>query len=88
MDRALVAEAPYRLETTDGRPQALLHIGCAVVLNTSDAEAEKERLELGDPLQSTCAQCFLRYYVAKELHRHVFRPVVDSSDALRKDWLN
>lgn len=87
MDRVLVPGVAYRLETADGRPEALLHLKSAVVFNTSDTDAERERLELGDPLQSIWARCVLPYCGAKEVQRHVFRPVVGSSEQVRKDWL-
>jgi NAD(P)H dehydrogenase (quinone) len=87
MDRVLVPGVAYRLETADGRPDALLHLRSAVVFNTSDTDAERERLELGDPLQSIWARCVLPYCGAKDVQRHVFRPVVGSSEKLRKDWL-
>lgn len=88
MDRVLVPGVAYRLETADGCPEALLHLRSAVVFNTSDTEAERERLELGDPLQSIWARCVLPYCGAKDVQRHVFRPVVGSSENQRKDWLN
>jgi len=87
MDRVLVPGVAYRLQTADGRPQALLPIKSAVVFNTSDTEAERERLELGDPLQAIWTRCVLPYCGAKNIHRHVFRPVVDSPNDLRKAWL-
>ena len=88
MDRVLVPGVAYRLETADGRPEALLHLKSAVVFNTSDTEAERERLELGDPLQSIWARCVLPYCGAEDVHRHVFRPVNGSSDKVREDWLS
>lgn len=88
MDRVLVPGVAYRLETADGRPEALLNLKNAIVFNTSDTEAERERLELGDPLHSIWAHCVLPYCGAKDVQRHVFRPVVGSADQVRKDWLN
>lgn len=88
MDRVLVPGVAYRLETADGRPEALLHLRSAVVFNTSDTDAERERLELGDPLQSIWARCVLPYCGAKEVQRLVFRPVVGSSEKVREGWLN
>lgn len=88
MDRVLVPGVAYRLETADGRPEALLHLRNAVVFNTSDTEAERERLELGDPLQSIWTQCVLPYCGAKDVQRHVFRPVVGSSEEQRENWFN
>lgn len=87
LDRVLVPGVAYRLESAEGRPEALLHLNNAVVFNTSDTTEDRERLELGDPLQSMWARCVLPYCGAKDVQRHVFRPVVGSSDALRKEWL-
>lgn len=87
MDRVLVPGVAYRLESADGRPEALLRVQSAVVFNTSDTEAERERLELGDPLESIWTRCVLPYCGAKDVHRHVFRPVVGSADEKRAAWL-
>ena len=87
MDRVLVPGVAYRLQTADGRPEALLRIKSAVVFNTSDTEVRRERLELGDPLESIWTRCVLPYCGVQEVQRHVFRPVVGSSEEARKAWL-
>jgi putative NADPH-quinone reductase len=87
LDRVLVPGVAYRLQTADGLPEGLLSIRKAVVFNTSDTEAERERLELGDPLELIWGRCVLPYCGALDYERHVFRPVVGSSYPQRQDWL-
>lgn len=87
MDRILVPGVAYRIETADGRPDALLTLKSAIVFNTSDTEAERERCELGDPLHAIWTRCVLPYCGAEAVQRYVFRPVVGSSDEIRKGWL-
>ncbi|MEO0633286.1 MAG: NAD(P)H-dependent oxidoreductase [Pseudomonadota bacterium] len=87
MDRVLVPGVAYRLPTADGRPNPLLQVRHALVFNTSDTEAERERQELGDPLQAIWTRCVLPYCGAEDVHRHVFRPVVGSTNAARASWL-
>lgn len=87
MDRVLVPGVAYRLQTAEGLPEGLLSIRKAVVFNTSDTEAERERLDLGDPLELIWGRCVLPYCGALDYERHVFRPVVGSSYPQRQDWL-
>ena len=87
MDRVLVPGVAYRLQEADGRPEALLNIKAAVVFNTSDTETERERSELGDPLEAIWGRCVLPYCGVQRTYRTVFRPVVGSARTLRKTWL-
>lgn len=87
LDRILVPGVAYRLQTADGRPEALLQVKTAVVFNTSDTEAERERNELGDPLESIWGRCVLPYCGVENYHRLVFRPVVGSTPSARAKWL-
>ena len=87
MDRVLVPGVAYRLSTADGLPEGLLAIRTALVLNTSDTSAQREEEQLGDPLESIWGRCVLPYCGVKAFRRHVFRPVVGSSDEQRGDWL-
>ncbi|MEM6760043.1 MAG: NAD(P)H-dependent oxidoreductase [Pseudomonadota bacterium] len=88
MDRVLVPGVAYRLQTADGRPDALLDLKHAVVFNTSDTVAEREQHELGDPLHAIWTRCVLPYCGAEHVHRQVFRPVVGSTDQTRANWLS
>lgn len=87
LDRVLVPGIAYRLETADGRPTPLLKIKTALVFNTSDTEAERERLELGDPLEAIWGRCVLPYCGIEDCRRRVFGPVVGSMEVVRKRWL-
>jgi len=87
MDRVLVPGVAYRLQAADGPPEALLHAKIAVVFNTSDTEAERERNELGDPLESIWERCVLPYCGVETYRRHVFGPVGSSTQGARERWL-
>lgn len=88
LDRVLVPGVAYRLTTADGLPQGLLSIRTALILNTSDTPEERERADLGDPLELIWGRCVLPYCGVEHHVRHVFRPVVGSSDAQRRTWLS
>jgi putative NADPH-quinone reductase len=87
LDRVLVPGVAYRLPSAAGLPEPLLAIKTAVVLNTSDTVAEREETELGDPLELMWGRCVLPYCGVERYERHIFRPVVGSSDGQRADWL-
>ena len=88
MDRILVPGVAYRLETADGLPEGLLAVKRALIFNTSDTEAEREQRDLGDPLELIWGRCVLPYCGVERYERRVFRPVVDSSERTRTDWLS
>ncbi len=87
LDRVLVPGVAYRLESADGLPEGLLAIEKALIINTSDTPAEREKADLGDPLELIWGRCVLPFCGVGDYHREVFRPVVGSSDAQRAEWL-
>ncbi|MFE2109060.1 NAD(P)H-dependent oxidoreductase [Kitasatospora sp. NPDC059463] len=87
VQRVLVPGVAYKLGTADGEPVGLLRAGRALVLNTSDTPAAREREEFGDPLERIWAACVLPYVGVADVRRRVFRTVTDSSDAERAQWL-
>jgi len=87
LDRVLVPGVAYRLASADGTPEGLLSIRQALVLNTSDTHAEREERDLGDPLELIWGRCVLPYCGVQTYKRHIFRPVVGSSDEQRLSWL-
>ena len=87
LDRVLVPGVAYRLPSADGLPEGLLAIKIALIFNTSDTPAEREKNELGDPLELMWGRCVLPYCGVETYRRHVFRPVVGSSDEQRANWL-
>lgn len=88
LDRVLVPGVAYRLRTAEGLPEGLLAVRTALVLNTSDTPALREKAELGDPLESIWGRCVLPYCGVKTYRRHIFRPIVGSSDEKRASWLD
>ncbi|GAA2622251.1 NAD(P)H-dependent oxidoreductase [Actinomadura fulvescens] len=87
VQRVLAPGVAYKLGTADGEPAGLLRAGRALVLNTSDTPADRERDEFGDPLQRIWAACVLPYVGVTDVRRTVFRTVTDSTDAERAAWL-
>ncbi|MFJ8045680.1 NAD(P)H-dependent oxidoreductase [Kitasatospora sp. NPDC096147] len=87
VQRVLVPGVAYKLGTADGEPAGLLKAGRALVVNTSDTPAEREREEFGDPLERIWAACVLPYVGVTDVRRLVLRTVTDSSDDTRADWL-
>jgi NAD(P)H dehydrogenase (quinone) len=87
MDRILVPGVAYRLEKADGLPQGLLAMKTALIINTSDTEAEREANDLGDPLEQIWGRCVLPYCGVEDYNRLIFRPVNGSSLETRKSWL-
>jgi putative NADPH-quinone reductase len=59
----------------------------ALVFNTSDTPAERETKDFGDPLELMWGRCVLPFCGIETYKRHVFRPIVGSSDEQRADWL-
>jgi putative NADPH-quinone reductase len=87
LDRVLAPGVACRLSSAAGLPEPLLAIKTAIILNTSDTVAEREETELGDPLELMWGRCVLPYCGVERYERHIFRPVVGSSDRQRADWL-
>ncbi|WP_405021078.1 NAD(P)H-dependent oxidoreductase [Kitasatospora sp. NBC_00070] len=87
VQRVLAPGVAYKLGTAEGEPAGLLKAGRALVLNTSDTPAERERDEFGDPLERIWAACVLPYVGVGEVRRVVLRTVGDSTAAERAAWL-
>jgi putative NADPH-quinone reductase len=87
VQRVLIPGVAYKLGTAAGRPAGLLKASSALVLNTSDTPADRERNEFGDPLQRIWAACVLPYIGVTDVRRVVFRTVTDSTDEERTTWL-
>ncbi|MFJ9777535.1 NAD(P)H-dependent oxidoreductase [Kitasatospora sp. NPDC101157] len=87
VQRVLAPGVAYKLGTADGEPAGLLRAGRALVLNTSDTPAARERDEFGDPLERIWAACVLPYVGITDVRRTVFRTVTDSPAGERAAWL-
>lgn len=88
MQRVLAPGVAYKLGTAEGEPAGLLKAGKALVLNTSDTPADREKTEFGDPLHSIWSACVLPYVGVAEVRRIVFRTVTDSDEEQRAAWLD
>ncbi len=90
VDRVVRPGVAYEFREGDGGegvPVGLLKTRTAVVLNTSNTPARREREAFGDPLGRTWADCILKLCGVREVRRRMFRVVVTSTAAQRKRWL-
>jgi len=86
LDRVLVPGVAYRLERGEARPQGLLQLRQALVLNTSDTAPGREREAFGDPLAAIWGRCVLPFCGVDRHRRLMFGPVAGSSAAQRAQW--
>ena len=71
----------------EGIPKGLLKATAALIFNTSNTPAERERDVFGDPLESLWKNCVLALCGVTNVHRKMFTVVVTSSAAERARWL-
>jgi NAD(P)H dehydrogenase (quinone) len=72
----------------EGVPRGLLKARCAVIFNTSNTEAGRERTVFEDPLEAIWKNCVFGLCGVPTIHRRMFNIVVTSSEAERKQWLS
>ena len=90
VDRVIRPGIAYEfLEGDDGEgvPKGLLKARAAIVFNTSNTEAERENTVFGDPLETIWRNCIFGLCGISEVHRRIFRIVVTSTEAQRRQWL-
>lgn len=87
LDRVLVPGVAYRLAEATGKPDGLLAVASALVVNTTDTPTEREAETFGDPLESIWTRCVLPYCGAARVERLVLGPVTESTTEQRADWL-
>jgi NAD(P)H dehydrogenase (quinone) len=91
VDRVLRPGVAYRfLEGDDGEgvPVGLLKARTALVINTTNTPAEREREVFGDPLQRTWADCVFGLCGVNDVRRRVFGVVVTSTPERRAGWID
>ena len=71
----------------EGVPVGLLRARTAVVLNTSNTPAARERDVFGDPLESIWKRCVFDLCGVKDVRRRTYGVVVTSTPELRERWL-
>jgi NAD(P)H dehydrogenase (quinone) len=71
----------------EGIPRGLLKARAALVFNTSNTPAERERDSFGDPLETLWKNCVFGLCGVDNFYRKMFCVVVTSSAADRAKWL-
>ncbi|MDQ7788331.1 MAG: NAD(P)H-dependent oxidoreductase [Thermodesulfovibrionales bacterium] len=71
----------------EGVPNGLLKAKSAVVFNTSNTEAEREKIVFGDPLETIWKNCIFDLCGVRNFYRRMFTIIVVSSEEQRKKWL-
>ncbi len=90
IDRVVRPGVAYRfLEGDDGEgvPVGLLKAESAVVFNTANTPAERERTVFKDPLELIWKNCIFDLCGVKRFHREMFAVIVTSSPEQRRKWL-
>ncbi len=75
-------------DSGEGVPKGLLKARTALVLNTSNTGADREREVFGDPLETLWKNCIFGLCGVSDFHRRMFRVVVTSTEAQRREWLD
>ncbi|HUH78358.1 MAG TPA: NAD(P)H-dependent oxidoreductase [Methanoregula sp.] len=91
IDRVLRPGIAYRFAETDagdGVPAGLLRARVALVFNTSNTPAVREREVFGDPLEILWKTCILGFCGVPEVRRRTFGVIVTSTEEQRKAWLD
>lgn len=71
----------------EGVPRGLLQGKKALVFNTANTPAERERDAFGDPLELLWRHCIFGLCGIEEVLRRTFTVMVTSSEKERKEWL-
>jgi NAD(P)H dehydrogenase (quinone) len=90
IDRVLRAGVAYRFlegDNGEGIPVGLLRARSAIVFNTSNTPAERERAVFGDPLEALWKTCIFELCGVKTVDRRMFGVVVTSTPEQRQRWL-
>ncbi|KQC11048.1 MAG: NAD(P)H dehydrogenase [Smithella sp. SDB] len=74
-------------DSGEGVPRGLLKAKTALVYNTSNTEAKREKDVFGDPLETIWKNCIFRLCGVKHSHRRTFNVIVTSTEKQRKNWL-
>jgi len=90
IDRVFRPGVAYRFAEGDGGegvPVGLLAARAAVVLNTSNTPADRERSAFGDPLEALWRRCIFDLCGVCSVHRKMFGVIVTSTLTERQAWL-
>jgi len=90
IDRVIRPGVAYEFLEGDGGegvPRGLLAGKKALVFNTANTPAEREREVFNDPLELLWRNCIFDLCGIEEFHRRTFTVVVTSTEKERKEWL-
>ena len=90
IDRVVRPGVAYEFSEGDsgeGVPRGLLKARTAIVLNTSNTAAERERAVFGDPLETLWRNCVFGLCGIADFRRRTFGVVVTSTAEQRRGWL-
>ncbi len=90
VDRVIRPGVAYEFKEGDsgeGIPIGLLKAKAALVFNTSNTPAERERDIFGDPLETIWKNCIFKFCGIERFHRKMFGVVVTSTAEKREQWL-
>ncbi len=90
IDRVLRPGVAYEFlegDRGEGIPQGLLKAKTALVFNTSNTPAQREKNAFGDPLENLWNNCIFELCGVKYFHRKMYRVIVTSTPEKRKSWL-
>jgi putative NADPH-quinone reductase len=91
IDRVMRAGVAYEFlegDCGEGIPNGLLKAQTAVVFNTSNTEAEREKNIFGDPLETIWRNCIFGLCGVTGFYRRVFSIIVTSTADQRRQWLD
>lgn len=91
VDRVIRPGVAYEFiegDSGEGVPNGLLKARTALVFNTSNTDAARERDVFGDPLETIWKNCIFGLCGVDDFHRKMFGIVVTSSDEQRRQWLD
>jgi NAD(P)H dehydrogenase (quinone) len=90
VDRVMRPDVAYKFlegDTGEGTPVGLLKAHTAIVFNTSNTGAKREREVFGDPVQLTWKNCIFDLCGVRSFYREMFTIVVTSTVEKRQEWL-
>ncbi len=90
IDRVFRPGVAYEFQPGDqgeGVPVGLLKARAALILNTSNTAAERERRAFGDPLELLWRNCLFNLCGVQQVGRRMFEVIVTSSPRQRQQWL-
>ncbi len=91
VDRVIRPGVAYEFlegDSGEGVPRGLLKARAAIVFNTSNTEAQRERAVFGDPLETIWKNCIFGLCGVADFQRRMFTVVVTSTDRQRQAWLD